>query len=503
MNIHSFCDPNKEVKYFYEIRQNKHKKELFYQMIYEVLILILPFVTSPYISRVIGANGLGIFSYSYTVAFYFVLFSMLGIKNYGNRSIAMVRDNRNELNNTFSEIVLIHILVSLICTVCYIFYIIFKKEDQLYALIQFFYVLSGLFDISWFYFGIEKFKLTVTRNTIIKILTVISVFVFVRTKDDLWIYCLIISVGNLISQVALWFPLRKYVKLIKPDWQKTVKHLKPLFILFIPAVAVSLYKYMDKIMIGTLSSKVQLGFYENADKVVGIPLTIIVSFGTVMLPKMSNLAKRKDAKDQAHKLLALSMKYVMCLAFALSFGLAGIGKVFAPVFWGEDFDASGLIIMGLSVTIPFIAFADVIRTQFLIPKEKDKEYLVSVICGAVLNLAVNFLLIPILGAPGAMIGTIMAEITVCIIQGFVVRKELPLWSYFKSITFFLFLGIVMFISVYLIGLLLGNTVITLIVQVISGFTLYVVLSVVYFYKTNDEIILGIINKTLKRYNKKQ
>ena len=476
------------------------KKNFFYQMIYEVLILILPFVTSPYISRVIGANGLGIFSYSYTIAFYFVLFSMLGIKNYGNRSIAMVRDDQDELNNTFSEIAFIHILVSLVCTSCYIFYIIFKKEDQLYALIQFFYVLSGLFDISWFYFGIEKFKLTVTRNTIIKVMTVISVFLFVRTKDDLWIYCLIISVGNLISQIALWFPLHKYVKFIKPDWRKAVRHLKPLSILFIPAVAVSLYKYMDKIMIGTLSSKIQLGFYENADKVVGIPLTIIVSFGTVMLPKMSNLAKRKDSSDQANKLLASSMKYVMCLAFALSFGLAGIGKVFAPVFWGEDFDASGLIIMGLSVTIPFIAFADVIRTQFLIPKEKDKEYLVSVICGAVLNIAINFFLIPILGALGAMIGTIIAEITVCFIQGFVVRKELPLRSYFKNITFFLFLGIVMFFSVYVFGVLLGDTVITLIVQIISGIIVYGLFSIVYFYKTNDEMIIGFITKLKKHFN---
>ena len=473
-------------------------------MIYEVLILILPLITSPYIARVIGADGLGVFSFSYTVAFYFVLFSMLGIKNHGNRAIARVRDDQNELNHTFSDIAVLHIAVSLVCTMCYVGYIFcLQGDDRLYAFIMFFYVLSAVFDISWFYFGIEKFKLTVTRNTIVKLLTVLSVFIFVKTKNDLWIYCLIMSLGNLVSQVALWVPLRKFVRFVKPNFSNMLRHLKPLFILFLPAIAVSLYKHMDKIMIGTLSNKVQLGFYENADKMVGIPLTVIVSFGTVMLPKMSNLVKKSSSGAQTRRLMEDSMKYVMCIAFALAFGLGSVSTVFAPVFWGEDFSASGAIIMGLSTTIPFISFADVIRTQFLIPREKDKEYLISVISGAVLNLIINYLLIPPLGALGAMIGTISAEVTVCTIQAFVVRKALPLKRYFKNMLFFLVLGVIMAAAVYALGMIMGNSVLTLILQVFLGVAIYGAGAVVYFFKTKDTMIIGIYENKIKKLFKRK
>ena len=273
------------------------KKNFFYQMIYEVLVFILPFITSPYIARVIGAEGLGIYSYANSIAYYFVLFSMLGLKNYGNRTIAQSRDDRERLNETFSNVAALHIIASTICILTYVGYIVILKGERLYAIIMGAYVLSGLFDISWFYFGIEKFKLTVTRNTLIKIANVICVFVFVRDADDLWKYCMIMSVGTLISQMVLWIPLKKYVTFVKPTWSKMVIHIKPLCILFIPSIAVSLYKYMDKIMIGVLSNKVQLGYYENAEKVINIPMGIITSFGVVMLPKMSNLLATKNRKE--------------------------------------------------------------------------------------------------------------------------------------------------------------------------------------------------------------
>ena len=151
-------------------KKSSIKKNFAYQLIYEILVLILPFITSPYIARVIGAEGLGIYSYTYSVAYYFVLFSLLGIKNYGNRSIAKIRDNRNLLNETFTNILSVHILISIICCIAYGIYVFELKEDRVLATIQGFYVLSGLFDISWFYFGIERFKMTVSRNIIIKII---------------------------------------------------------------------------------------------------------------------------------------------------------------------------------------------------------------------------------------------------------------------------------------------------------------------------------------------
>ena len=474
--------------------QSSIKKNFFYQMIYQVLIIILPFITSPYIARVIGANGLGTYSYSYSIAYYFVLFSMLGLANYGNRAIAQCRDEQEKMNSVFSNIVTLHVLFSGICCLIYVLYIIFVASEKLYAWIQFFYVLSGLFDISWFYFGIEKFKLTVTRNVTIKIINVICVFAFVRDANDLWKYCLIMALGMLISQVALWLPLKKYVRICKPTWENMVPHISPLFILFIPAIAVSLYKYMDKIMIGALSSKAELGLYENAEKVVNIPLTIITSFGTVMLPKMSNLVSTKNIKE-TERYIALSMRYVMCLAFALAFGLAGVGTVFAPVFWGQEFNKSGILIMGLSLTIPFMSFANVIRTQYLIPTEKDREYLSSVVCGAIINLVINRMLIPTMGSMGAMIGTIAAEILVCIIQSWAVRKELPLLKYISDFKAFIVFSIIMFVGVYFVGQKLGIGISVLLAQIVIGAFIYGILCICYFYFTNDQIILKMLHKT--------
>lgn len=469
------------------------KKNFAYQMIYELLVFILPFITSPYISRVIGAEGLGIYSYSYSIAYYFVLFSLLGIKNYGNRAIARARDDQETLDSTFSSLFIVHLIISIIFCVAYVLYILIKKENQLYAALQLFYVLSGLFDISWFYFGIEHFKLTVTRNIIIRIINVLCVFLFVKTDNDLWKYCLIMSFGQLISQCSLWIPLKKYVHYIKPTWIDMKVHIKPLIILFIPAIAVSLYKYMDKIMLGMISSKTELGYYENAEKVVNIPTTIIASFGTVMLPKMSNLVATTN-NSIVQKYIAISMKYVMWLAFALAFGLAAVGKTFAPIFWGAGFEYSGTIIMYLSLTIPFISFANVIRTQYLIPNERDKSYLISVSIGAIVNFIVNSLLIPKQGAIGAAIGTICAEITVCLIQTFAVRKELSIYEYFKNFKFFIIVGLGMFVIVYYIGDYLELSVLSVLVQVLTGVLVYTGITIIYFIYHKDKIVLNLIYK---------
>lgn len=483
------------------MKRNSVKKNFIYQLVYDILIMILPFLTSPYIARVIGAEGLGIYSYHYSISYYFVLFSILGLRNYGNRTIARCRDNKTELDSTFSNLLAVHILTSLICCVGYIAYVfVVDKNEKIYAAIMFIQVLSGLFDISWFYFGIEHFGLTVSINTAVKVVNVVCVFVFVNNTKDMWIYCLIMALGALVSQIALWFPLSKYVYLIRPQWRIMKKHIKPMLILFIPSIAVSLYKYMDKIMIGVLSNKIQLGFYENAEKVINLPTTIITSFGTVMLPKMSNLMSTKG-KNEIDRYIKISMFYVMWLSYALTFGLASVATVFAPVFWGPDFYQSGLIIMGLAITIPFISFANVIRTQYLIPSNRDKEFMISVVSGAIVNLIVNAALIQTKGAFGAMIGTIIAEVTVCVIQCWSVRKELQLFKLFKQSIPFAFLGVLMFVVVFCMGRSLSCNVITLLLQIAMGGLIYCVVSLVYLYHIKETTFLNIVNKFLGKKRK--
>ena len=469
------------------------RQSLFFQMGYEMLILILPIITSPYIARVIGAEGLGTYSYTSTVANYFVLFAMLGIKNYGNRVIAQAQDNAEKLNSAFSSLLVIHVGVSVLCVAAYLGYTVLLKDDRFYALIQSTVVLSALFDISWFYFGIEKFKLTVAISTAIKLLTVLCIFLLVRQRDDLWKYCMIMSMGILFNQLALWYPLKKYVRFVRPSVHSVLSHLKPLLILFIPAIAVSLYKYMDKIMIGAISGKVQLGYYENAEKVINISLSVIGALGTVMLPRMSNLMQ-SSKRDAVLRYITVSMRYIMILSFAIAFGLAGVGQVFAPLFWGEEFTPSGMIIIGLAATIPFWSFANVIRTQYLIPAERDKDYLYSVMLGAVVNLAINYALIPKFGSMGATVGTIAAEVSVCAFQGWVVRKELEIKKYINNALPFFIAGTVMFLIVYAFGQKANTSLTTLILQILLGAGVYVTICVSYLYLIRESVLMGALQR---------
>ena len=204
----------------------------------------------------LGAENIGLFSYTYAVANYFVLFANLGIKNYGSRTIAMVRNNKEELNRNFSVNSINSLLFFNNCNICLFSALFFFVEDNLVIfLIQSIYVFAAVFDINWFFFGIEKFKLTVGRNTLVKILSVFLVLVFVKTQTDLWIYALILALSVFVGQSVVWFALKQYVSWRRPSWANMKQHIRPLFVLFLPILALSLYKYMDKIMLGSISSK--------------------------------------------------------------------------------------------------------------------------------------------------------------------------------------------------------------------------------------------------------
>lgn len=477
-------------------KKNSIKKNIVFQAIYELLILILPLITSPYIARVIGAEGLGIYSYTYSVAYYFVIFANLGIQNYGNRAIAKCRDNKADRCRIFSEIFTVHTITTIFCIVLYCIYIFLNRENEKFILIQGIYVIGTLFDVSWFYFGLEKFDYTVIVNGLTKIATVILIFTLVKTKNDLAKYCLILALGTFVGQLALWLPIKKHVDFVKITFNGLAQHIKPLVILFIPAIAVSLYKYMDKIMLGELSTKVELGFYDNSEKMINIPSTVISAVGTVMLPRMSNLVTTENDKT-SRKYIDISMRYVMALAFGLSFGLAGISRIFSVVFWGNEFSECTILIRGLSLSIPFFSFANIIRTQYLIPHEKDREYLISIVLGAVVNLIVNATLIPRMSAMGAVIGTVVAEATVCITQACFTVSELQIKKYVAEIMPYCIGGVLMSVVVNKIGYVCGYSVQSLLLQVVLGGCLYItiVFGVLMFYR--DQFLLNLLTKMRK------
>lgn len=475
------------------------KKNIAYNFIYQLLILILPFVTAPYLSRTLGANGIGTYSFSQSMTLYFMYFSLLGLSNYGNRCIANVQGNKNLRSKVFWEIFFMQIITFMISLIAYIIYTYYFAVDKLAAKIMGIWFISSLFDINWFFFGMEQFKLTVIRNTIIKLLSVIGIFIFVKSESDVYIYITIMACSALVSQLCLWTYLKKFIYFVKPTWKKIFQHFKPNFILFIPVIAVSIYKIMDKVMLGYMSTMAQVGYFENSEKIINMVVSLIVAIGTVMLPRMTVLAS-EDNIEKSKKYIDNTMLIVQIYVNAALFGLIAISDQFCKVYFGNGFTESGIILCYLAVTVVFLGCGNVIRTQFIIPNNKDKIYINSAIWGAITNVIINLILIPKLEAVGAAIGTVCAEFVVCAYQLFMVRKDVNIKKYLKYQVVFLVIGCIMFISIKLLPAI-DNIYFSLIMHILVGGVVYILASLIYLVKIDkNELIISIFNKKINNIN---
>lgn len=456
---------------------NTLKKNIVYNFLYQVLVLILPFITAPYLARTIGANGIGIYSFSQSIALYFTYIAVLGLSNYGNRSIAEVQNEREKRSITFWEIYSMQMTTFFISCILYILYIVFFSVDKISSTIMMIWVLSSLFDINWFFFGIEQFKLTVIRNLLVKVLSVICIFAFVHNANDIYIYILIMAISTLMSQIALWPYLKKFVDFKKVKWKDVKKHYKPNIILFIPVIAVSLYKIMDKIMLGYISNMAEVGYYENAEKIISIVESLIVAIGTVMLPRMSHIFSQ-DNKKVEDQYFDFAMIAVIIYSCAVMFGLFSIKGVFTEVYFGKDFSKTGILIGYLAITVLFFGIGNVLRTQYLIPAKLDGIYIKSAILGAIVNFIVNAILIPKFNSIGAAIGTVFAETAVSIYQFYKVREKIDLRKYIPEFIYFIISGFCMSIIINALPKF-NNSVITLIVNILVGGIVYVIFTIIY------------------------
>ena len=478
------------------IRQN-----FLYNAAYQLLLILLPLITTPYISRVLGADRIGVYTYTYTIANYFMLAAMLGVKNYGNRSIAAVRDHPDQLRKVFWEIYGLQFLCSSLALAAYLgFIVLFETENRMIFLLQGIYVFSGMMDISWLFFGLEKFRITVTRNIAVKLLSLGCIFLLVRRADDLWIYTLIMALGLFLSQAYLWRYVCRYAPWQRPGLKAMASHLAPELVLFVPVIAVSLYKMMDKIMLGQMSDFSQVGFYESAEKIINIPMGVITALGTVMLPRMAHLAAKSQTAE-SKRYIRNSMLFAAFMASGMTFGIAGVARDFVPLFLGDAFLPSIRLLQALTPTILFIAWANVIRTQYLIPNHRDRSYIISVLLGAAVNLAINALLIPRMAAMGAVIGTVCAEAAVCICQTLMVRRELEIRRYLEDTLPFLLLGLGMYALVQLIRPVLPGGVITVAVQIALGAAFYCTACGACLMLRHPDVLRGVFQKINRKRGK--
>lgn len=448
-------------------------KNFMYNLLLQIVTLFIPLITVPYVSRVLGKEGIGVYSYTLSIVQYFVILGTLGVSMYGNRQIAYVRDNKEKMSKTFWSITFLKVITTGLAFLLYILIVGVNKEYGNIYLIQSMNIIAAMLDISWLYMGLEDFKKTVTRNLIVKIVGVICIFIFVKGYEDLYKYITINALMIMLGNLVMWVYVPRTVLKIKIKFKDIVEHIVPTIQLFIPQIATQVYLILDKTMLGTMTNTGEVGLYEQSEKIVKLVLGLVTSLGVVMLPRMSNTFASGD-NEKMDMYLNRSLQGVSYVSIPMAVGLAGISNEFVPWFFGKDFSAVSHLMIILTPILFFIAISNVLGIQYLLPTNRTNEFTASVTMGAIINIILNFILIPKYKALGTCIATVIAEFLVTLVQYIYLRKKIENKILFKNIIKYVIASTIMFIVVRIIGINMGAKIITTIVQGLVGAVVYII-----------------------------
>lgn len=452
-------------------------KNFLFNVSYQVFILLVPLVTTPYISRVLGSEGVGINAYTNSIIQYFILFGSIGISTYGNRQIAYSRGNARDVSQDFWEISILRFLTIAISYIAFLIYLNFVSQYHGFFFAQSFQIIAAAFDISWLFMGLENFKITVLRNFVVKIISLVCIFTMVKTENDLGTYILILSLSLLVGNLSLWGYLKRYIS--KPDFKnlKIFKHIKPSISLFIPQVAIQIYLVLNKTMLGSISGVKSAGYFEYSDRIVKIVLAVVTSIGTVMLPRMASIYASRDF-GKLKQYMYTTGDFINFLSIPLMFGLAAIAPTFSVWFMGEEFSITGNLMIVESAVIFLIGWGVMLGNQYLIPTNQTGKYTWAVSISALVNLVLNVPLIYSIGVMGATIATVASEITSTGLQLFFIRRQIEIPKLFKGLWKYLLSGLIMFLIVRYLNNIFTMTIVTLATEVVAGALIYVILCLV-------------------------
>ncbi len=472
------------------MRKSSVVKNYIYNVSYQLLAIVLPLITTPYISRVLGAEAIGIYSYTLSITTYFVLFGSLGVALYGQREIAFVQDDKKNRSKIFFEIVIIRFITLAMSMLIFYLFFCYSGQYVIYYKILLLEIIASAIDISWFFRGIEEFKKTVIRNMIVKIISVICIFTFIKSVDDLYKYFWIYVLSNFIGNGSMWLYLPKLIEKVALKELKIFKHFRPTIILFVPQIATQIYTVLDKTMIGAIvKDKSEVGYYEQSQKIVKVLLAIATSLGTVMLPRIANTFAKGDSK-KIKEYMSNSFHFVLFLVVPIMFGFLVISTKFVPIFFGDGYDKVIVLINIMSVLLVAIGLSNVIGTQYLLPTKQQKKYTVSVISGAVVNGVLNLILIKNLYSIGAAIATVVAEYTVTGVQIFLVRSQINIFDILKISKNYFIAGIGMFVITFVLGKFINDNVISICIQVLTGILFYFIV----LFILKDKLIFEVLKK---------
>ncbi|MEE3487116.1 MAG: flippase [Bulleidia sp.] len=470
-----------------------------YNILYNILSVILPFITTPYLYRTLGTDTLGIYNYAASIMQWFILFGVLGVNTYGNREIAKVKNNKDDLNRTFFEIFWMQMLNVAIAMAAYLLFAHFAFGSD-----AFYYELTGLtmvatmMDITWFFYGIEDFRTASIRNMAVRIIGVAAILIFIKSKDDLGLYIVINIVTQLIGQLIMFLQLRQYIHFQKVSLKDAYQHhFKATFQLFIPTIAISVYTMFDKTMIGALYNKSHVTLYTTAMDLDRTMTMFITSIGAVMLPRVTNIFYNdENGEEKAKNMVNTTMKIALMLGLPMCFGMIGIAHNFVAWYLPETPEVGELIAMGAPIII-LIAMSNVTGTQYMVPTGMYNQYTASVVLGCCVNVFFNFMLIPKYGAYGAIIGSVIAEAAVTTTQMILIHKKMTISFLQKSYLCYAAGTALMYFAVWFVGRITPISFVGSVLQILAGVLVYFL--VLYF--SREDFCMKVLEKARHRGKK--
>ena len=449
------------------------KKNLALSTIYQILALILPLATAPYASRVLGVDNIGIYSYTHSYSLFFAMFGALGTVSYGSREIARNRDDRAVYSRLFWEISLLTILTSAVCIFAWGIFTAFQTQYKIYYIILTASLLGTMFDISWLYAGLEQFKYTVSQNLLFKILGLIAIFIFVRKPEDLWKYILIMSLTQSLANMTMWVYLPKFVDHVSLHDIRIWHHLKETLVYFIPTIAISVYTILDKTLIGLIThDTTENGNYEQATKIVNIAKTLsFAGINMVFQSRISYLFAEENYAEIKER-IRVSMDYVAFVSIGITFGIIGISERFIPLFFGSGYEGAISLLRFMAPIVLIVGISNCLGSQYYNPAGLRSQSAKFIVIGSAINFVLNLILIPHFKGIGAVIATIIAEITISSLYLKFAGEYFAVNQLLKSSWKKMIAGVLMCALIIFEGKLIHNSFLSVGVQFVSGVFLY-------------------------------
>lgn len=473
-------------------------KNTIYNVAYKVLTLVFPLITSAYISRVLMPQGIGTVAYAQNICSYFILFASLGIPTYGIKAIAEVANDKEKLNSAYSSLLVLNVILTAISSIVYIasIYIVpqFRENLPLYWACGINIFLSCI-NIDWLYSGLEEYDYIVKRSILIKIILIIAILVFVKTKDDYVVYALISSfamAGNYLFNVV---HARKYVKFTVKNLNFS-KYIVPVVTLGTVLILGTLYNKIDITMLGLMIDENAVGYYSNAHKVIDIIISVCAAFTAAFLPRLSYYFKNE--REKIPQILNKGVSAISFIVFPAIIGIILLAPSIVKILFGEMFLKSGSIIRVFAIVIFFRSFGDLFCHQLLIASGNEKKRILANIVSTVINIVLNFLLIPILNEIGAAIASIISEAFVNIYLFIILKRKLRFSVNYKSMLSPFIASLIMIIGIIPAKLIGGSEIVYCVVTVLCCSIIYLTAN---FLLKNDFMRL-ILYKCKIRLNKR-